>query len=346
MFPETAFGVFSALSGSLLTTNDTPNLLEVVRRVPHVLLWTWLNTFVFALANQRHPDSVEEDLLNKPWRPLPANRITQTQTRRLLLASLPIVLAICYFYLGGAEETVLLYSVTWMYNDLGGSDEDFVTRNFIIALAYTVYGFGSSRVACGYGQFSVNSTASCWLAMVGGVIFTTMQVQDLKDQEGDRVRNRKTAPLVLGDSTARLTVAVSVLTWSILCPAFWYLEAFSLGFFLPLGLGIVVATRVHWWRNAEADCMTWKLWSYWLASLYVLPLFKDYTVFVRFAEQWVMWSSGLAHANKFIWLLVIKRVDYLLLFGFAERTNSYIIHFCTCKLIITTHIHTNTVLNQ
>lgn len=57
--------------------------------------------------------------------------------------------------------------------------------------------------------------------MLSGVILTTMQVQDLKDQEDDRARDRLTAPLVTGDASTRWTIALPVLSFSIGCPAFW-----------------------------------------------------------------------------------------------------------------------------
>ena len=285
IFPQTAFGILSTLSGSFLTTYATPDFLTIVRRIPRVILWTWLNTFIFVLANQRHPESVAEDLLNKPWRPLAAGRISSEQTKRLLLASVPLSLAIIYFGLGAAEETALLFCLTWMYNDLGRADESFVTRNLIIVVAYSLYGCGAIRVACG-GAYSPDGPAAVlvpttyhWLAILAGVIFTTMQVQDLKDQEGDRVRNRQTAPLVLGHIPARWTVVVPVVFWSFACPLFWRLDL--LGYFPPVGLGAVLATRVVRMRDWKADCTTWKSWCYWLTLLYVLPLFKDHSVFGR-----------------------------------------------------------------
>ena len=74
-----------------------------------MLLWTWLNTLVFVLANQRLPDAVTEDALNKPWRPIPAGRITMARTRRLLIVAVPLSYgAVCV--LGGKEETLLLYT--------------------------------------------------------------------------------------------------------------------------------------------------------------------------------------------------------------------------------------------
>ena len=270
VFPQTAFGIIGALAGPPMTTTMKPEWSAIVYRIPRVILWTWLNTLVFTLANQRSPEAIQEDLRNKPWRPLAAGRINPVQTRRLLLAVVPLSLSIIYLWLGAVEETVLLFCLTWMYNDLGGADENFVVRNFIIAVAYTLYGNGALRVACGYGQSYISWGAYNWLIMIACVIFTTMHVQDLKDQEGDRARNRSTAPLVMGESVSRLSIAISVLIHSFACPAFWRLRAMH--FLMPSALGFAIAARVVALRTWAADRATWKLWSYWLAYLYLLPL--------------------------------------------------------------------------
>jgi 4-hydroxybenzoate polyprenyltransferase len=268
------FGIFGALSGPLLTTNPSPDPIQILLQVPKVFLWTWLNTLIFVLANQRLPESILEDKLNKPFRPLAAGRITPAQTRHLMLLSIPSILALTYFHLGSYEETVLLFCLNWMYNDLGGSDEDFVTRNLIIGAAYVLYGSGALRVAAAANAegHTMNAMGYAWSGVVGAIIFTTMQVQDLKDQEGDRSRNRKTAPLILGDLFARWTVAIAIVGWSIFCPIFWRLtNVFAI---IPLSLGLVVAVRVLCIRCVDADRITWKLWSYWLALIYAFPVVK------------------------------------------------------------------------
>jgi 4-hydroxybenzoate polyprenyltransferase len=279
VIPDTAFGIFAVLSGPLLTANDAPDLLEIFGRLPKVLLWNWLNLLVFDLANQRHLESVTEDSINKPWRPLPSGRISVAQTRRLLLVTLPLVLAMSYL-LGAWEETALLFALTWMYNDLGGGDEDFVTRNTIIAFAFSQYNKGALRIASRSAQFSVALGTWQWLAITSGVIGTTMHVQDMKDQEGDRAKNRRTAPLVVGDGPARWTIAIPVAFWSAACPLFWGLG--PLGYALPAGIGAIIVIRILLLRNFKADRNTWRLWTFWTAIIWMLPVFKDYSVFVRF----------------------------------------------------------------
>ncbi|MCJ1243255.1 hypothetical protein MMC30_000452 [Trapelia coarctata] len=280
--PQTAFGIFGALSGPVLTTNPSPDLFTIAGRLPQTLLWTWLNTLVFVLGNQRLPESAKEDSLNKPWRPLPAGRITTRQATHLLMASIPLTFVATYF-LGGLEETVALFVFDWMYNDLGGSDESYIIRNLLIAAGYVCYSAGAMRVASGHSAFTLLPVTYQWLGMIAAVILSTMHVQDLKDQEGDHSRERKTLPLVIGHWATRCLIASAVLFWSIACPLFWGLGL--AGYALSGISGAVVATRALLLRDTGADRLTWKLWSLWLMGLYFLPLVKDYSVFVRFGAQ-------------------------------------------------------------
>ncbi|KAH8703480.1 UbiA prenyltransferase family-domain-containing protein [Talaromyces proteolyticus] len=280
VFPDTVFGIFAALSGPLLTGNASPDLLQILRRLPYVVLWNWLNLLIFDLANQRHPESILEDSINKPWRPLPSGRISVSQTRHLLLIALPVVLGINYC-LGAWEETILLFTLTWMYNDLGGGDDGFIVRNIIIAVAFSQYNKGALRVAT--GENAVSPAAWWWLAVTSGVIGTTMQVQDMKDQEGDRAKNRRTAPLVIGDGAARWTIAIPTAIWSFACPIFWRLS--FLGYVLPVSIGMIIVFRILLLRSFIADKRTWWLWAAWTGIIWMTPLFKDYSVFVRFLHN-------------------------------------------------------------
>jgi 4-hydroxybenzoate polyprenyltransferase len=268
VLPQTLFGFFGALSGLALTTNATPSLIEITSRLPRIILWTWLNTLIFNLANKRHETSVLEDRINKPWRPVAAGRLSTTQARHLLISGIAIVLLITRF-LGGFQETALLFILNWVYNDLGASDENILVRNATIAIAYMLYGLGALKVACGVSDCTSTSRAYTWLCMIGCVIFSTMHVQDLKDVDGDGARNRKTFPLVMGQETSRWSIAVSVLWWSTICPWFWNVPRLVHG--VVMGLGIVIARRVIVLRNFEGDRMTWKLWAYWLITCYILP---------------------------------------------------------------------------
>lgn len=320
IIPNTLFGIMGALSGTLLTLVTGPGAgvlestgalqsqpppptapaeipwLAIIARFPLVFLFNFLNNLVFTLSNQTAPMAVEEDKINKPWRPIPSGRITSEQARRAMLVLIPVVLAFNYA-MGTLNEAMGIFVLTWMYNDLGGGDE--LSRDAIIAIAFALFNGGSLRLAIPSPSesllgdmpsgnpspyhYEISSRGYTWLAIISGAVWTTMQVQDLKDQEGDRLRGRKTIPLLFGERFSRCMIALFVAAWSVACVVFWAagmvsaspankLGAAALGFVVPLGMGGYVAFRALALRGKPADARTWRLWCAWLVGLYILPV--------------------------------------------------------------------------
>ena len=270
MGPQIAFGVSSALSGSRLTTNATPSLLTIVARLPQLVFWIWLNLLIEVIANQRLASSIIEDSRNKPWRALPTQRLTPIEARRLLLWIIPLNY-LTSLYLGGTQASVALVIFSYMYNDLGGANENYIVRNILNACGLTCFSVGATVVAAGYGSHALNQRAYIWMAMLSAVISSTVHTQDLADMEGDRLQGRKTAPLVHGETAVRWSIAVPVMAWSIFCPAFWQLNA--LGYVPSLSIGVSLSARVILHRSVEADKISWQMWCAWMMTLYLLPLF-------------------------------------------------------------------------
>jgi hypothetical protein len=273
--PVTMFGIVSVLAGPpLTTTSNSQGSLAVLARFTQTFSWVWINVLAFSISNQRSPDSILEDSINKPWRPIPAGKITAAQAGRLHLAAMAVGLSLIVLYLGAIEETVICFVGTWIYNDLGGANDHFVVRNFLNGIAYIVYCSGAMRVACGSSQVLANTPTYRWLIIIGFIVFTTMQVQDLKDQLGDRERNRHTAPLVIGDIPSRWSIAIGVSIWTIICSMYWNLNLSE--FMLPFSFGILVAVRVLVFRTSIEDRTTYLTWCFWLISLFFLPLIKSF----------------------------------------------------------------------
>jgi 4-hydroxybenzoate polyprenyltransferase len=272
--PTTLFALFGSLSGPILTTNTAPSLLVTLARIPITLLVVWSNLLIFDISNQRSPSAVEEDKINKPHRPLPSGKITTESSRRLLLAGVPIVLALGWI-LGCWQETLLLFTATWMYNDLLGCDESWVLRNLMIAIGYGLYSSAALRVMVG-PEYALTSKGTQWIAMVTLVMFVTQHVCDIKDAEGDRARGRKSAPVVFGDNMVRWSVAVPILLCSIACPSFLGLGVSS--YLWISAMGAVVAGRTLMLRDLKSDKVTWKLWALWTVGLFMLPLVANPTV--------------------------------------------------------------------
>ncbi|KAI0838425.1 hypothetical protein F5Y06DRAFT_268053 [Hypoxylon sp. FL0890] len=268
VIPNTAFGILGAFAASVLVegSNGHPSIMEVFQRFPLVIAFNWHNVLIFDLANQRSPESIQEDILNKPWRPIPTGKVTADQTRRSMLVAIPSVLMLNYA-LGVWRQGVFIQILTWLYNDLRGGDE--VIRDLIISIAYGMFNSGSLQIAVGY-QAHISRGGIIWTSIISGVILTTMQVQDLKDQAGDSSRGRQTMALFLGDYVSRLCIAFFVVVWSIVCAYFWSLDA--LVYAVPVVPAAVVVLRVLLMRKPQEDSATWRWWCLWTITLYALPL--------------------------------------------------------------------------
>ena len=266
IIPAVLFGSISALSGAPLVNYAHFSALSVLARLPLSLLFNWSNILVFDLANQRLPESVKEDSINKPSRPIVAGKISADQTRRALLLAVPIVFALNVM-MGVSQESMLIQILTYLYNDLKGCDE--ISRDLITALGFFVHNHGSLRIAMGpYAE--ITPLGYIWIAMISGVILTTMSTSDLKDQEGDRTRGRWTVPLFFGDAVCRWMVSTAILVWSIVCLAFWSSGMITSSVFV--GFATYIAYRFLCMRDVKADTKSWKLWCLWLSALYFLPL--------------------------------------------------------------------------
>lgn len=269
VFPNTLFGLCTALVGSDLVSHSSSRH-EIIRRIPHVILFNWTNVIIFELANQRLPCSVKEDSLNKPWRVIPSGRLAPHNLRQALLFLIPVVLAINHFYLGVGSECALLTIISWLYNDLEGG-ETWATRDCLLAVVAGLCNIGSTKVIS-YTTAStpvVSTLGWIWVAIISGITWTTMTVQDLKDVVGDRARrNRRTAPLVFGTMEVRWYLAIMITLWSYICSWFWQSKLAGL---IVVAYGVYIAWRCIKCDGYGPDRRTYEHWALWQVVLFTLP---------------------------------------------------------------------------
>ena len=80
----------------------------MLHRIPHILAFNSTNLLIFDLSNQRLWESVLEDTLNMPWRPIPVGRMTRLEVRQALLLVIPAVLAFNHYVLHVGTETACI----------------------------------------------------------------------------------------------------------------------------------------------------------------------------------------------------------------------------------------------
>jgi 4-hydroxybenzoate polyprenyltransferase len=267
--PNTTFGLVSAVANSRFLEGPRPLLVEVLRRGPLVLFYNFYSLLLFDLANQQSPESVEEDRVNKPWRPIPSGLITSEQTREVMLFTAVAALGFNYM-LGIWNEGLLVQVLSYYYNELKGGDG--LLRDVIIAISYGLANRTSLQLAIG-PENTVSSEGQRWTAVISTIILTTMHIQDLKDQKGDRKLGRKTMPLFLGDGLCRIALAILVPFWSLFAVNFWRLGIICSSFYYLLAA--LISIRVLVKREQKKDARTWRLWCLWHASLYTLPLLSN-----------------------------------------------------------------------
>lgn len=114
-------------------------------RLPHVLGWIWLLLLQFCASNQSL--SPNEDAINKPWRPIPAQRISVTATKWLRWILFPVCLVQSVAY--GVVLPALAVNASILLYDTMKLDVHWITRNVCNGLAYVGFTFGAAHIACG-----------------------------------------------------------------------------------------------------------------------------------------------------------------------------------------------------
>ena len=257
----------------MLTLNQSPEFAVILGRLPRIAFWCWINLLPFAIDNQRQSAAIKEDGENKPWRPIPSGRMSKTQAKWLMWSLYPAAI-VASMMLGGLKQCLALICLGWWYNDLGGADHSCITRNFINACGFLCYASGATEVASRTGLLGspFKPIAWLWFAIIGAVVFTSVQSQDMYDQAGDGLRGRKTVPLVMGDNHARWSIGIAVSIWSIVCPTLWQLGPGT--YAVSMTTAAIITFRTLTKRSVSDDKSTFRIWNLWMVILYVMPLLK------------------------------------------------------------------------
>lgn len=113
-------------------------------RISHILVWVWLHLLQFCVSNQVL--SVDEDRENKPWRPLPARRISIRTTRWMRWFLFYTCLLLSFkqdCLIAGTCLTMGIY----LNNDMQ-LDRHWLPRNLCCGLGYWAFNHGATLVAC------------------------------------------------------------------------------------------------------------------------------------------------------------------------------------------------------
>ncbi|KAK3369953.1 UbiA prenyltransferase family-domain-containing protein [Podospora didyma] len=276
LLPSMTFAVSTTLAAPTFGLGHHPASSDLLHRLPLSVLWTWLALLVFCLQNQHNESSIIEDKINKPWRPIPAGRITIPQTNAVLAATYPIWLATSW-YLGTLRPCLILTALTIYYNELGGSEHGGLARNVLNASGYSCFFAGALQTLLGPAHDVYGTPkAAAWLLMVCLVVCSTIHIQDFRDEAGDRLRGRKTLQTTLGDAGSRWAAVSAAFFWSVRIPVI-----------LGLGRGVLIlcclaagVLAFHLLRcllcggvrTVQGDIVAYKAWCAWFVCILLSPL--------------------------------------------------------------------------
>lgn len=271
--PESIFGTMNAIAAQTFNI-ESPQTAKILHRVILVVFWTWINLLPLAIDNQRRPVAILEDSFNKPWRPLPSKRLSARRAQQLMY-TLWLVALLASLYLGGLRQSITLIFLSYCYNEFNGGDSNCITRNLLNACGFLSYSSGAMEVALG-SPVPFTPKFFQWLLVIGGVVFSTIHTQDLYDQEGDGLRNRRTVPLVLGDSLTRILTVIPMVFWPIFVPWIW--DSHFLVYTASMGMGVRIIIRMLTKRSVGDDKRTFVWWNVWLVFIYSIPLLNSFRI--------------------------------------------------------------------
>ncbi|ESK89322.1 integral membrane protein [Moniliophthora roreri MCA 2997] len=179
-----------------LTSPQLPSPQTTTR----LLAWIWLFLLQFCAANQMY--SVEEDSVNKPYRPIPSGLISVGHTYILRWMLFPVCLYLSWDY--GVLSAGVSLTVAFVFYNEFGLDSYWCSKNLLNAIDIVSWHVGAARIACN-GTFASRREddlhLQCLLLRIGhhgllehypvasfisvALIWTTVHVQDFRDVAGD-----------------------------------------------------------------------------------------------------------------------------------------------------------------
>lgn len=271
ILPGLLFASLSASVASRFSMGADQPLALILASIPKMLLWSWTNLLVFNLSNQRSEASIKEDMVNKPWRPLPSGRLTSADATRLFNCVRPTVLVVS-FWVGGLVPCILIMCLSYCYDDRGAASNPLI-KNMINGMGIGCYFAGPFEVITGRSILSGKGDAAIWVLMIMGAIATTSHAQDLRDQEGDRAAGRETLPNMVGDMNARLLAVVGIIGWTCIAASYWGV-GWTKGGISGIA-GAIMAGNMLRDRTRKGDILTWKFFPLWMFGLFLMPVWAE-----------------------------------------------------------------------
>ncbi|WP_314174817.1 UbiA family prenyltransferase [Streptomyces winkii] len=242
---------------------------EAALTVAGALPYFWLFIYGSSLINQI--TGVEEDRLNKPFRPLVTGDSSMRGAKRRLAAVHVLFPALGLVL--GVVEWALLWQLLFMLHYAWGGHRHWLAKNLLIAL-----GVVSQLAAAWQMVMPIEPAVWHWILTMAAMTFMIIGVQDLRDVEGDRTLDRRTMPIALGDLPCRIYCCVSFV---VLLPVTHFVMVAPAGFHwwtvavdvVLAGLSVLLAARVLLLRTPAQDHRTQRFVEWWYTFVLATAVF-------------------------------------------------------------------------
>jgi 4-hydroxybenzoate polyprenyltransferase len=157
-----------------------------------------------------------------------------------------------------------------------------VVRNLFCGAFFTCSFGGALSIAL--GPHSMKYAAWQWTFLVClGIITTTIQTQEFRDEVGNKARGRHTIPMEMGRKSALVTVILTVAFWSVYAPLDFLASGWTAAV-LSIAVGAwltMIATMAMGRHDAKRNRKIYKVWCLWIVACCGLPVLAGV-----FRETW------------------------------------------------------------
>ncbi|QIX00160.1 hypothetical protein AMS68_005677 [Peltaster fructicola] len=229
------------------------------------ILWLEIHLLAFQIKNQI--DGIDEDRVAKPYRPLPAGRLSLQTAKQLYYTFFVLMLLI------GALTKTLTCTLTYTamilaYNE-GRLAEFPLSKNILAAGGLICYCWGVTVI---FDQgLPLHGYKLLAVTLLGAIFATTGHASDFRDRTADALMGRKTIPLLLPPRLARWSLAVLIALWTAGLMCLWQPPVLASITFTMLAVWTLVGFVAS--HDEKDDRKSYVLYGFWLLSSNLLPIF-------------------------------------------------------------------------
>lgn len=238
---------------------------ELAAKTVGAIVYLWLFVYTFTLNNQL--TGVEEDRLNKPFRPLVTGAVT-TQEARIRFLVTSALFPVTGWLLGVLWWALAWMAITFVYNAIGGG-RNWVVKNLCNGIGVFLLTAATWQIAT-----PLTSTSWRWVIFMASIVAILSPLQDLRDVPGDIAAGRRTIPIALGDIPARICLAAGFTALPIGAYFTLYNPSPHRGWALAAALisllmSWTIVYRLRRRDDTEHDQRTYRLWEQWFTFIFI-----------------------------------------------------------------------------